>query len=689
MTKIKRIFRRTIEYIAARRLLSVSIIIVILLFPTGAILTQKYVNNKENNIEKLEEQSSNKKDNNKGTPVGKINTDAVIDKSVSKHTLSEGFSTLPDDYNSSSNDSSTNNVSNNTSSNTSHIIIDKSSLSGLDLEILEGHEFNPKKDLKLKATDKDGSNISDSIIIDRNNVNTTVPGIYNVKASVKLSNGQIKEKEFTVTVKETKLDVSLQAFKPMKINVKKGEKIGFDVDLKVSKKHVEPIAVMINGEEYPLYKGNENIIYRLINTKNYKIFIDANNTSGLYDYNLEHIKMSNGAWISLGENITNVQVLKDEVSIKNFNYQEISKDKMVEFKFDLEDIDNTASNLMLEFYKGDKLLETIKLDKRQNYSIQLPVDSNGIYNVKVLSDINLNSNTTKDNIVFNKEVFVTSMNISNIDQTSITGNNIEITEGQDFDAIRDLDLKATDFDGEDITDKIQIEGDNIDVDIEGEQTISVYVVNKHGKKYTKEFDVTVNPITKSEFSLSRMLFKNFADNKSERSYVRSSSNVTIIVNDTKSSSHTVDIHGIVSKSDGSIPAGKIQVELPTAMSFTVDQSGNFEAGDYFIDNKSSVGISVSVSEFRKSNNGSISVKPIDENISDLDRSNLHLALVGDNNRYVDLGDTTNISKEILTLNPSSVGMIQLLGESGKADGNDVDKNGASSEFTLVFKIKKI
>ena len=56
-------------------------------------------------------------------------------------------------------------------------------------------------------------NISDSIIIEKNNVNTTIPGSYIVKASVKLSNGRYKEKEFNVIVKETTLEVSLKSFK--------------------------------------------------------------------------------------------------------------------------------------------------------------------------------------------------------------------------------------------------------------------------------------------------------------------------------------------------------------------------------------------------------------------------------------------------------------------------------------------
>lgn len=43
---------------------------------------------------------------------------------------------------------------------------------------------------------------------------------------------------------------------------------------------------MINGKVYTLYKGNENIIDKITNTKNYKVFIDSNNISGVYNYNL-------------------------------------------------------------------------------------------------------------------------------------------------------------------------------------------------------------------------------------------------------------------------------------------------------------------------------------------------------------------------------------------------------------------
>ena len=182
----------------------------------------------------------------------------------------------------------------------------------------------------MQATDKDGSNISDRIIIEKNTVNNTIPGIYSVKASVELSNGSIKQKEFNVTVKKTRLDVSLKSFKSVNKTAKKDEQIVFDLDLSISKNHVTPTVVMINGKEYPLYKGNDNIFYNLTKNKNYKVIINAGDISGVKEYNLEYVKTSDGSWISLGSNIARVEVLKQEAIVKNFSYKEHSLYKRFE-----------------------------------------------------------------------------------------------------------------------------------------------------------------------------------------------------------------------------------------------------------------------------------------------------------------------------------------------------------------------
>ena len=785
MIKLKNICKRTLSYIASRKLLKYSIIIILLFIPTGAVLTNKFFNN---NKEKIQQQVSDTKDKSKNVTSGNIKTDVKKDNNISRHTLSDGFESLSETNSSNKPSSNKTNSASNTSSR-----MDKSSLSGIDLDILEGHEFNPKKDLKLKATDKNGSDISDNIIIEKNTVNTTNPGNYTVRASVRLSDGQKKEKEFTVAVKETRLDVALESFKPVKEMAKKGEKIVFDLDLNVSKNHVTPTLAMINGKEYTLYKGEERIFDKLTNKKRYKVIINASDIAGVQQFNLEHVKMSNGSWISLGENIANVEVLKEVASVKNFTYEEQSIYKRVKAKFNLEDIDNTASNLKLEFYKDNELVKTEILDKKSEYEVYLPTTSNGKYDFKVLADINLTQGIAKNN-ASKKAIFTTTLSVSNINQSSLIGKDAEIVQGDKFNPVKDLSLKATDFDGENITDKIVVEDNNLDTNIVGKQNISVYVVNKRNQKYSKQFNVTVKPIaeviefnpTKDEFgldenvsfevklkfernnavadkaiingevvnlvpdkfknsfgniktysaelngesnydnkkyslskiimkdgkeftlnkdtivkvlnsdvyidsqdepSLSRMLFSN--NNTSNHKMISSRFNGTVSGNDTETIVHNVKVSGTVTKSDGNSPAGKIQVELPTAMAFTVDQNGNFNSATYTVSNKSSVGISVSVSEFRDTNqNSGITVKPISEDISSLDRSNLHLALVGNNGKYVDLGDTITDSKELLDVKASNSSIIQLLGESGKAEVQEVDDNGAKEDFTLVFKIKK-
>ena len=119
------------------------------------------------------------------------------------------------------------------------------------------------------------------------------------------------------------------------------------------------------------------------------------------------------------------------------------------------------------------------------------------------------------------------------------------------------------------------------------------------------------------------------------------------------------------------------------------EKGNFISGVYTVSNKSSVPISISVSQFIDTNiNGGITVKPISEEISNLDRSNIRLALVGNANRYVDLANINSNSNEVLRVEKSNFGTLQLRGESGKNAGSNVDTNGAREEFTLIFKIKK-
>lgn len=99
--------------------------------------------------------------------------------------------------NNSNNTSSSNGIDKNeTIENKKDEFIDKSSFIGKDLMIYEGDKFEPLKNLKLSATDIDGSNITNKIVITENTVNTYKPGLYTVKANVQLSDNTKLEKDF-------------------------------------------------------------------------------------------------------------------------------------------------------------------------------------------------------------------------------------------------------------------------------------------------------------------------------------------------------------------------------------------------------------------------------------------------------------------------------------------------------------
>ena len=170
--------------------------------------------------------------------------------------------------------------------------------------------------------------------------------------------------------------------------------------------------------------------------------------------------------------------------------------------------------------------------------------------------------------------------------------------------------------------------------------------------------------------------------------------------------HNVTVTGTVSNKKGIAPEGKIEVELPTAMTFRVDQDGTFQGSDFRVENKSKVGIDVFVDEFRTNAGGNITVKKKEEleaQKTTLNRSNVYLELsgnVGGQTQTVDLAKVSELSDEnnrkILNVSGGNTGLIQLQGGAGtafdtgssKENPQGIDETGASGDFTLIYKIKK-
>ena len=173
---------------------------------------------------------------------------------------------------------------------------------------------------------------------------------------------------------------------------------------------------------------------------------------------------------------------------------------------------------------------------------------------------------------------------------------------------------------------------------------------------------------------------------------------------------TVPISGTIRNHQGQAPEGRIEVELPTKMAFTVDQDGNLPSTTYTIQNRSQdVSIDVSVASFSGGSTatagGSDGIKlhqsgTVTGHREDKYRNEIELKLTNakDSSKNIDLGNfkSLNESQRLLaTVASGETNSIVLSGVAGTKDSNgvgsastDVDSKGANEEFNLVFSIKK-
>ena len=172
---------------------------------------------------------------------------------------------------------------------------------------------------------------------------------------------------------------------------------------------------------------------------------------------------------------------------------------------------------------------------------------------------------------------------------------------------------------------------------------------------------------------------------------------------------TVPVSGSVRNKQGAAPEGRIEVELPTKMAFTVDQDGNLPSTTYTIQNRSQdVSIDVSVASFSGGSTatagGSDGIKlhqsgTVTGHREDKYRNEIELKLTNakDSSKNIDLGNFKSLNeneKLLATVASGETNSIVLSGVAGKKTSDDVsgdstvDSKGATEDFNLVFSIKK-
>lgn len=240
------------------------------------------------------------------------------------------------------------NNSNNTSSsndnekfeNKKEEFIDKSSFVGKDLMIYEGDKFDPLKNLKLSATDIDGSNITNKIVITENTVDTYKPGLYTVKANVQLSDNTKLEKDFLVRVETTALELAVVSLETESDIVKKKEEVNIDFDVKSSKDYIYVEKVVVNGKEYNATRKLTRSLFS--KSDKYSTVVQAPEIAGINNLTLETIIMSDGTEVSINQSVA-IEVLPEEPIVDDLVVDgNIEDDNInIDAEFTIKDIDNT------------------------------------------------------------------------------------------------------------------------------------------------------------------------------------------------------------------------------------------------------------------------------------------------------------------------------------------------------------
>lgn len=370
---------------------------------------------------------------------GVINIDAIAEE-VEEHEevqtiAGSGFKDGYDSYtptqqvvgSGSGSTSSTNNTSggNNTSTTNDNLnnkeesAIDRSSFVGKDAIISEGQPFNPMNALQLSATDIDGKNITNSIVITENNVDIYTPGVYTVKAYIELKNNLKLNKKFVVRVEPTVLDLAVNNVETSKVELQKNEKYNMNFDVYSSKSYLDVAKVVINKEEYEVNKIYEE------NTEKYEVNLQASHKAGTTTLKLQKVIMSDGTVVDTDKKVS-VEVLKEDAYLTNVVVEDKSNDTgKIKVAFQLMDVDDTIKDPKIHIYNEKNELVAEKEIKESStlpytkVSTVMNVDKSGTYTVKVIASKNISEEEIKESDG-SKEVELLSKEISiNLEKSDV------------------------------------------------------------------------------------------------------------------------------------------------------------------------------------------------------------------------------------------------------------------------------
>lgn len=591
------------------------------------------------------------------------------------------------------------------------VAVDKSAFVGKDMIISEGDNFEPFETLQLSAKDVDGKNITKKIVITENNVDIYKPGLYTVKANVQLSNGNIIYKEFLVRVEPVKLQLAVNDIQVSKDILKKRESYTMSFKVDSSKDYIDVATVNINGK---MYYPNKTTKRRFFSRDDvYTIQLVANDKAGVEDINFNTITMTDGTVVDINE-LKTVEVLKDEVSIKDMVIDNISDDGEVAISFFIKDIDDTISKAKLYVYdEEENVIVEKEVEKNKTINSILNVNKNGVYKIKIVADENVEfvAQNTKDSK--RKELYSTSIEVKNarFSDNSIKEANVDIAsyivynDENDFinglflrKSISKYELQSGDEEGSqeppigsEQPDGSEEDSGNVTPSPNPDQDSGA---NGAGSDSSNPDSGNVGSGTTEKADVFIPDKNNPVEGSSDPKYTRGYT--------TKDKLHVViPTKGKMNEDAGETPHGRFNVTVPTTASFTVKNNSEFIGTSIKITNNGEKPVDVSVANFIDVD-GDYGIKLITDTQVDATKKrnevNLFLENTAENKKiylgnkklYSDLGEDNRISEEekkkIAKVLAGNTSTINISGKAGtSAEGIE---DPISNRFTLILKIKK-
>ena len=443
-----------------------------------------------------------------------------------------GETTIANNNNNNSNSNNSNNNSTNEVNNSNNNsdkdkkedVLDRSSFNGKDVMVSEGEPFNPMNALQLAATDINGKNITNKIVITENNVDTYKPGLYTVKANVTLSNENTLEKEFLVRVEPTILNLAVNDLKISKDVLEKNEHFNLTFAVKSSKSYLEVASVNINNEDYVVNKTSSSSFFRTSNK--YEVDLVAPSKAGTEKIEIKSVTMSDGTIVDINKSV-NVEILKEEAHIIDAVVKNItSEDEDMFLEYNLEDVDNVLNEAFLYLYdENDVLIQQEELEKNNKSSINLNINENGKYKVQIKgyykTDINTRSDFSNEKELFTQRIEVNKFNGDNImpDENDVMPNEEELMLMSVVDDEEYMNLNLTQIHDREGIHEIKITGSvNGPNDTPPEGTISVtiptalaFTVNNKGEVGGTTLNIENNGTEDVEIYAYEFIDKNGTD----------------------------------------------------------------------------------------------------------------------------------------------------------------------------------